>query len=128
MICKAEEDGKPLSADILQQYKLARGKRSDLTALNLPEPIITGPGIKKFRFGSMAGEVFSAMGRFLSAQKTEKQEAVNRGGTAPSVQIAKAKRRPRLFGNVGVGDVQEQAPAATPLGTMEDFAKRSDNE
>ena len=120
-LCQASEDGRQLTEEQINQYRLSKGARADVTALNLPEPVVNAQGFKKkkFRFGGMVGEAFQALGRFMQAEKTEEQVHVNTN--SPSVKISQAKKRPRLFGNIGIED---KVPKGTVLGTMEEVDKK----
>jgi hypothetical protein len=112
-ICQASMDGKPMTEQALQDYRLSKGLKSEVSALNIPEPPITANLKKKvFSFGSVAGEVFAALGRFGAAEKTTTQKQTNT--SLASVKISQEKRRPRLFSNRSIADEEPKQS----LGTM----------
>lgn len=111
-ICLASEESKPIPEDALLSYRISKGLKSDVSALNIPDTSPTKTLKRKiFSFGSLAGEVFAALGRFAASEKTVTQQEVNSALT--SVKIARDKRRPRLFSNVSLG--QEDKPV---IGSM----------
>ena len=116
-VCQAAEEGHPLTEEAILQYRLSKGLRSTVSALNLPEPDLRAVGIKrkKFSFGNAAGLLFTAAGRFMSSEKTGPQATV--AANTESSNIARAKRRPRLFSNVSIEDNK------TTLGTMQEVDK-----
>lgn len=99
-LCRRIENGEDISEEMIRQYKLAKADRVDnIGALNLPEPSTAAVGLKKkFSFASIAGEVTRALGNFKLAGK-DKQPVE----ATPSAQVAKAKRRPRLFSDGSLG-------------------------
>lgn len=93
-ICQSAEEGRPLSAEAIQTYEASKLDRADIGVLNLTEPPSPMPGKqKKVSFANIAGPVFRALGRFgLATQGDQGKQSQQ-----PSAQIARAKRRSRLF-------------------------------
>lgn len=100
-MCRRVEAGEEITDEMVRAYKLAKGDRVDVTYLNLPEPDLRAVGLKKkFSFATMAGEVMAALGNFKLSGKDKQPEET----PVQSAQIAKQKRRSRLFSNVKLGD------------------------
>jgi hypothetical protein len=124
VLCQAVTDGKELTEDAIQQYKLSKGPgRFDVNILNIPDaPIqLTGQHKKKrgFSLGSIMGDVLSAIGHFAASEGTGTEVPKSQ---LPSATIARQKRRPRLFSNISIADT----PGSTSLGTsMEELDKDS---
>lgn len=103
-MCRRVENGEPITEEMLQTYRAAKANRVDVSMLLVPqEPDLKAAGVKKFSLRSMGGTIVSALGRFVMGQKATPQEL----SKLPSVQTAKAKRRPRLFANVDIGSMEE---------------------
>lgn len=98
-LCRRVENGEILTESAIRAYKLAKADRVDVSYLNLPEPSTVAVGLKKkFSFASIAGEVTRALGLFALAGKGTQSKDVPQ-----SAQVAKAKRRPRLFSKDSIG-------------------------
>src|SRR5581483_917449 len=93
-ICEAARTGRQLTPEFLAAYQQSKMERADINFLSLDKPPVPEANIKKkLRFASIAGPILTALGKFGLAQQTKPEERPTR----PSAQIAKAKRRPRLF-------------------------------
>lgn len=104
-MCRRVENGEPITEEMIQAYRAAKADKVDVSMLLVPqEPDMKAlTGNKKFSLRSMGGNIVSALGRFVMGQKATPQEL----GKLPSVQVAKGKRRPRLFQNVDIGSMEE---------------------
>lgn len=111
VICQAAENGMPLTEEAIRMYKLSKAERVDVTYLAIEEPSLKALGVKKkWNMASVAGEFLHAVGNFAQGVKVEPAT-----GQVPSADIAKSKRRKRLFEDVDL----EQKPGPV-LGSMEE--------
>lgn len=105
-ICSRAEEGKPLDEESLRAYKLSKAQRVDVSALAVPEETDLSSILKKkrksFSLLDIAGDMLRAIGRFRSTESATKEPS-----TLPSVQLAKSKRRGRLFDGVSLGSMEE---------------------
>lgn len=101
-ICRRALNDEPISEDLVQQYQAGKGARSNVSLFVVPEPKIDGLTEKqrKFRLAGTAEGMLAAIGRFASGFK----ETVAEKAKKVSVQVAKGKRRGRLFENVDVDE------------------------
>lgn len=106
-LCAAAEAGQELTLGAIQMYKAAKAEKIDaVSALAMPEPDLRAVGVKKWSLGSVAGEVLNALGNFALNRRPQ-PPAKNEDGRETSAQLAKAKRRPRLFSGVLLGSMQD---------------------
>lgn len=104
-LCQRAEAGEPIPPEVLQAYRASKAENA-ATAANLTyayiapeEPSLAATGVKKkFTFSSLAGDVMAALGKFASSALKQKEAPVSK-------RMADAKRRPRLFSNVSLGDM-----------------------
>lgn len=101
-LCDKVQRGLPLTAEEVETYRISQMDAATVSAMTLPEPDLKALGgkKKKWSFSSMTGEMFQAIGRFAT------------GATEPPLEkpksqdIADGKRRPRLFQNISLGDME----------------------
>jgi hypothetical protein len=93
MICQYSEEGKPIPEETLMTYMAAKASRVDVSTLLVPEVVDLKPlGVKrKFNLTELGGDIFRAIAGKVGPNAEKEKEKL------PSVAIAKAKRRPRLF-------------------------------
>jgi hypothetical protein len=100
-ICDAAQTGRPLTEQAIREYRLSKAPRVDISALALEEQPITTVKRKRTLVG-IGGEIMEAIGRF--ARTTPETPPPS---TLPSVQVARGKKRPRLFEGVVLGSMAE---------------------
>lgn len=100
-ICEAAYSGTELTEEFVREYrasKMLQSRAVGLLAMPEEQPVIEGA--KKKKLGFITGYLFGAVGRFLLGTKPVLTDAEG----APveelrSREVAKAKRRPRIFSN-----------------------------
>lgn len=84
-ICRRVENGEPLSEEAIRQYKMAKmDKIQDVSMVVLPD--VQPKALKTFSLRSLGGIIAEAVGIKQSDKPVLK-----------SAEVAKRKRRPRLF-------------------------------
>jgi hypothetical protein len=90
-LCRRIEEGEILTPEAVQQYKLSKGDKTDVSMLLLP---VNEPTAKKFTLRSLTGEILQAVG--LKKPEAKKLK---------SVEVAEQKKRGRLFSQVDLGSM-----------------------
>ena len=91
-LCRRIANGEHITEDAIRQYKLLKAGKQDVSLLVVPDELPRAVG-QKFSLRSLAGEVMNAIG--LKIPKTDTASKAEK-----STQVAKQKRRPRIFQNV----------------------------
>jgi len=116
-ICRRALNGEPINDDLVRQYQAGKGARGDVSLFVVPEPQIEGLSEKqrKFRLAGTAEGMMAAIGKFASGFK----ETIAEKAKKVSVQVAKGKRRPRLFEDVDL----DPNSGGGALGNMQEVDK-----
>ena len=93
-LCRRVETGEPLTDDVIRAYKMAKRDRVDVALCELPDVPPKTP-IKKFTLRSMGGDILRALGVKRPVVTTRSQE------------IAKEKRKGRLFEGIDLGSMEQ---------------------
>lgn len=104
-ICRRSQNGEPMDAESIRLYRLSKASRVDIGAVVLTEePDTSAMGIKnkKFSLANTAGDILSSVGRFAKSVVAPKEERKQK-----STELARSKKRGRLFANVDLGDMLE---------------------
>lgn len=101
-LCDKVERGLPLTVEEVETYRISQMDAATVSAMALAEPDMRALGVpkKKFSFGSMTGDMLQAIGRFATGSASVEQPK------SKSQKIAEGKRRPRLFENISLGDME----------------------
>jgi hypothetical protein len=98
VICQAAEEGRELPEQLVREYMLSKGTRADVSGILLRETQ-DDPSLRPFTFRGMASDIARAVGKIVQQVKEIPKSAT----------IARGKRRPRLFDNVQIGNIDEES-------------------
>lgn len=94
-MCRRVENGEPITEDLIKSYEIGKLGRENVSMLVLKDE--TPKALGKFSLRSMGGDIMHVLG----LKKIPKDKDLK------SAEIAKSKRRGRLFQNVQLGEKED---------------------